>query len=420
MTFDVFSTNLLIMKKSSLIFIVVALIFVSYSKRIEWNEDLELNKYIHRLMVEDKWYLWSDSVSDIPVDSFLNSENYLQELKFKRLDKWSYIDDQKEFTMYYDGLYIGHGFGRILDSDSLFRISYVYKGSPMEQAGIVRGTKILSINDVPTMVIEKNQTWDSIYGNKAAGIVNKFAFEDSTGRRFELNIPKDTINQNTVILDSVYTFTNTKIGYIVYNSFLKSSYRELDSTFADFQRQGVTDLVIDLRYNSGGELYVANYFANLIAGSKVCGQLMGKIQYNESKSFYNTSFWFDNLKYSIDINRVVFITSGMTASASEYLINVLRPYMEVVLVGEKTHGKPVGGRGYKFRDRVINLICFRILNSLEQGDYFNGIEVNINRHDDLCKLLGDTTEASLHEALFYLENSRFSHQNVYNKPRGGN
>lgn len=408
------------MKKSVLLQLILisvtACLFFGYEKNETIDPQLEINQYIYRLMVEDKWYLWADSVKPIPFDSCLESKNYLDELKYSKLDKWSYIDDRKTFTMYYNGKYIGHGFGRTMDTDSSFKISYVYNNSPMAKAGGKRGYEILEINDIKTQYIERNHLWDSIYGERKAGIVNHFKLKDHKDSIFEVDVLKDTIAQNTVIYKKIIELDDKNVGYLVFNSFLKNSYQELDSAFADFKRHRIRELILDLRYNSGGELYVANHLANLIAGSLFCGEVMGRIEFNHTKSFYNNTFHFEDLPFSIEPDRIVVITSKATASASEYLINVLRPYMEMVLIGEKTHGKPVGGRGYRFKDKVINLICFRITNSNGISDYFNGLNVDVRRVDDLCRDFGDPQESCLKEALFYLENYRFSDEISSEKP----
>ncbi len=387
-----------------------AFLFSGYEHdTIDYDSELATNKYIHKLIKKDKWYLWYDKTPDIPFDSCHASKSYLKELIYRPYDKWSYIENRQKFYLGYSaGKYIGHGFGRKTDKNNNVYVSYVYKNSPFDKAGITRGYKILEINDITTRYISKNELWDSIYGKDSAGVINKFLLEDLNGCHHTLYLPKDTINEKTVLHSDIFQLENKNTGYFVYQSFLNKSVPDLDSLFTVFQQNNVTELIIDLRYNTGGELRVANHLANLIAGAVACNKVFGRIEFNDEKSAENSTFWFHELNNSLCIERVIFITSDITASASEYLINGLRPHVEVVLVGDNTYGKPVGARVFQYRNKVINIICFKVLNSLNEGEYFNGIPVNVQCDDDLQTQLGDTTECCLKEALFYSKHDCFS------------
>jgi hypothetical protein len=119
---------------------------------------------------------------------------------------------------------------------------------------------------------------------------------------------------------------------------------------------------------------------------------------------------FVRLGNEVNIDRLVFITTNNTASASEAVINGLKPYMKVVLVGSTTHGKPVGMYTFQHNDYLLVPICFQLTNSLGDGDYFSGIPVDAERIDDLTKDWGNTDESCLKESLFYTENGYFSNQ----------
>ena len=144
-------------------------------------------------------------------------------------------------------------------------------------------------------------------------------------------------------MDSVYTVNTKKIGYLSYNSFLgdtAKTYAEFQRIFNRFATQNINDVVIDLRYNGGGYVTVQNKLANYLVATSANGSVMMKQQYNDKYPQYNETTNFRKAG-SLNLNRVFFIVSNNTASASELLINNLKPYMDVKLIGpSKTYGKP--------------------------------------------------------------------------------
>lgn len=146
---------------------------------------------------------------------------------------------------------------------------------------------------------------------------------------------------------------------------------------------------------------VANHLGGLLAGNIANNQVFTRLVHNNKNGQYDT---FDSLKIqtqSITLRRVVFITTGGSASASESLINGLKPYLGVEIVGTKTHGKPVGMYAMTFKEFewAFVPICFSVTNKNFQGDYFEGIPVTIAANDDIAYDFGNTNENSLNKAL---------------------
>jgi hypothetical protein len=176
-------------------------------------------------------------------------------------------------------------------------------------------------------------------------------------------------------------------------------YNEFSRVFNRFAGAGISDLVVDLRYNGGGYVSVQQKLANWLAPSSANGQLMMKEQFNDKYSEYNTTDYFKKLG-SLNLNRIYFIVSRSTASASELLINNLKPFMDVQLVGpSKTYGKPVGFFPVPVGDWYIFPVSFRSTNKNGQGNYFNGMDLNSQVADGLDKDWGDIGEACLQSAL---------------------
>jgi hypothetical protein len=241
-------------------------------------------------------------------------------------------------------------------------------------------------------------------------------------------------NINPVLYSSVINLGGKKIGYLVFNQFIavEKAKASIDAAFNSFGT-GVTDLIVDFRYNGGGSVETAEYLANLIAPAGVGANrttLMYKETFNANLTNHQYSkylklkvpgnnytwgsvfdewvskpnFYFEK-QGSLNVSNVVFIGTGSTASASELVINVLKPYMNVKLVGDTTYGKPVGFVGIRVGGVDMYAVSIWSKNSQDQGDYFNGMfptdaPVSADQeYEDYSKDWGSTNEVYLRRAL---------------------
>jgi len=178
-----------------------------------------------------------------------------------------------------------------------------------------------------------------------------------------------------------------------------------------FEAAGVTALVVDLRYNGGGLVLTAQRLADLIAGFIAAGQVQSQTLYNSGKSSLDTTTLFQQRPESLPLlQQVVFITTGSSASASELVVNALGPHTVVRLVGTTTFGKPVGQNALSYcgGDRLLRAVTFETVNSLGEGQYYDGLAVDCPAPDDLERPLGDPLEASLASALSLIESGNCS------------
>ena len=279
------------------------------------------------------------------------------------------------------------------------RVTSVERASPAGIAGIRRGWRLTKINgstDITTGNANSisNAVWNSSNGN--------FTFVKPDGSTVDLNLRSALYQEHPVYLDSIYTINSKKIGYFSFNSFLGDTtevYNEFARIFNRFATSGITDLVVDLRYNGGGYVSVQEKLANWLAPSAANGQLMMKQQFNDKYTRYNSADYFQKLG-SLNLSRIYFIVSRNTASASELLINNLKPFTDVQLIGPgKTYGKPVGYFPIPVGDWYIFPVSFRSTNKNEQGNYFNGFDLNSQVADGLDKDWGDISETCLQSAL---------------------
>ncbi len=366
------------------------------------------NEFLYKTLKDS--YLWYDKVPDVDYTSYLSPEELLEELKYNELDQWSYITSKEEYYNYFEeGKYIGIGCKLKYDDDNNFIISVVYRDSPVYNAGLKRGDKILEINNKTIEEIEDNKLWDTIFGKDEKGTTVNLKIEKLNGKIQQLNLSKDMVTINPVIYYNVLNHNNHKIAYLALGSFIETASAELDNAFAFFKQNNADELILDLRYNGGGRLHIARDLASLIAfKDAISNQLFEKTIHNDKYSHRDHEFKFKEMENNINLDRVFVITTSSTCSASESVINGLKPFIEVVSIGSTTCGKPVGMYGHDFCDKHISIIEFKGINTDGEGDYFQGITPGCFAHDDLDKAIGDIQEDSFKKALYYIDNGSCS------------
>jgi len=315
------------------------------------------------------------------------------------VDKWSFAMKKTEWDNLSSGVSGDFGINVFFFKEGDLRVTSVERSSPAAAAGIRRGWRITKINgstDITTSNANfiSNAVWSSSTGS--------FTFVKPDGSSIDLNLKSASYQEHPVYVDSIYTINSKKIGYFSFNSFLGDTtelYNEFARVFNRFASSGITDLVVDLRYNGGGYVTVQEKLANWLAPSSANGQLMMKEQFNDKYTQYNTTDYFQKLG-ALNLAKIYFIVSHNTASASELLINNLKPFLDVQLVGpSKTYGKPVGFFPIPVGDWYIFPVSFRSTNKNAQGNYFNGMDLNNQVADGLDKDWGDIAESCLQTVL---------------------
>lgn len=382
-----------------LVLCVAVFSFQGCEKDEDVNWDKEANTQL--LNVMNDYYYWYNQMPSIDPNNYSNPKELLEALRVNPPDKWSYITTKQELEAYYNsGAYYGFGFGNAFDQNGNLWILYAFKSSPFYQKGITRGWRISTIEGVKPTPDNYNQ----LIGASEAGVSKTFGLVSPDGASVSYTFTKSEIIMNTVLFDSVYSFNSKKIGYMVLNGFITPTESELDNCFSKFKAESITELIVDLRYNGGGSVDVSNYLADLIGGNVANGKVYATYFHNDKNSSRNESITFKILPNTISLNRVIFITTNGTASASELVINGLKPFMPVYLIGSKTHGKPVGMYAFEYKefDWAFVPICFSLKNANNEGDYFNGISVTVEAGDDVSKPFGDVNETSFAAALSYI------------------
>jgi hypothetical protein len=226
-----------------------------------------------------------------------------------------------------------------------------------------------------------------------------------------------------IVYDTLHYSNNKVTGHLVFDSFIQPSTDELATAFAYFKSVGVNDLILDLRYNTGGYLYVAQALASYIAGNSLAGKqdYFATLTYNSKHQDQNTSYIFQSTQSPLDLTRLVVISSRLTASASEAVMNGLKPFLDVVSVGDTTYGKPVGMNGWSVGEKYFYWpITFKMVNAANVGDYFAGLPPLKVVSDDITHDFSDRNELCLKAAINYLETgiaNAKSYEPFYRHPR---
>jgi carboxyl-terminal processing protease len=250
-----------------------------------------------------------------------------------------------------------------------------------------------------------------------AGIERTFVVRNAAGAQRVLRVQSADYPLTPVVtattLDGVRDGAPVKVGYLAYTQFVQYSSFDLYNAFVQFAQAGATELILDLRYNGGGSVAVSRDLASMIGGDRTGNLLYAYLRFNDKNRGMNTSVPFNTgvpdgtpFPMPAGVQRLIVIGSASTASASELVINGLRPFMPVVLVGETTYGKPYGFIPRDNCGTIYNAVQFTTVNSLNQGNYDTGFAPDCAVADDLDHQFGDPAEARIRAALGYIASGR--------------
>lgn len=354
-------------------------------------------------------YLWNDQLPVVNAADFDSPEATLEALRVPE-DRFSFITSAAADDALLGGGQIAGiiGFSSISPAPDTQRITDVFEGSPADLGGLARGDSITAVDGRPIAEVLADEGFSASLGPREVGVTVELSWVNVAGESFTNVFEKAVVTIPPVSSGSVLDSQAGPVGYFLFRNFVEPAVPALDAEFAALKLAGVRELVVDLRYNGGGLLSIAQVLSNLIGGEVTQGQIQYSLEYNANNSFRNQTVSFLDRLQALDLQRVFFIVTPSSASASELVINALRAHINVVLVGDTTLGKPVGQLGYTFCENILRPVSFSIVNADGEGDYFDGIAPDCVADDDLDRQFGDPAEASLAEALFYLDNGSCS------------
>lgn len=335
-------------------------------------------------------------------------------------DRFSFIvTDFVTLEQNLDGISLSNGmrFGlvRFTNTETVFGyVRYVVPGSPADVAGIERG---VIFNRVDGVTFTPTTDFNLLLSQPSYTIgLAELQGDNLVALDQEVSLNKIQLTENPIYEHKVLDVDGQKVGYLMYNNFRSNFNSELNSVFANFSAEGITDLVLDLRYNSGGSIETAKDLSSMITG-QFTGEVFARQIYNEN--FETTELFFDNQIStdepinSLNLSRVYVLTTSSSASASELVINALNPYINVIQIGTNTAGKfegsvtlydsPNFGReGVSLEHTyAIQPLILKIANKEGFTGFFDGLEPDIQQREIFSQLgvLGDPQETLLNVAL---------------------
>jgi len=360
----------------------------------------------------NQYYFWYKLMPVVKVTDYTDPYTLLEAMRYKTLDRWSFVQTNAEYQAQSTGSFVGHGISMGLDLNNNVRIAQIYKNSPLYAQGVRRGWIVKKLNntDLATIFIARNGTaYNQLIGPSQANITNTFLFTTPRGIDTTVVSTKAAFTLNTVIAADTLHLKSGVAGHLVFDQFIPPSNQELATAFAYFSQNNVKDIIVDLRYNGGGDLSVLQNMASYLAGAAKFNTPFLTLTFNDKNSQFNVTYKFKTVATPLSLSRVVVITTRGTASASEDFINGLKPLLPVVTIGDTTNGKPVGMIGIQFKtDYWFWPISFSLVNSANQGDFYNGFVPSKYVPDDITHDWKDRNEACLKESIYYLEHGNVS------------
>ncbi|MDR2496649.1 MAG: hypothetical protein LBD21_05935 [Tannerellaceae bacterium] len=383
------------------------------------------------------YYLWEDEIPKaISLDYSLGPEEFFNSLLSRKDGKttlgghyfYSSINPARGKTKSYMGDDDSYGFEfmyyNITDgSETLYyalHILYVLPGSPADEKGVRRGDWVLHINGKPVpgdaatliaLVFDASQISLGLSG----GLPKVINIER------EAALTKRPVVDDPVLVDTTYNIEGKAISYMVFNHFTAGPdgdgerfHNSMRRAFAGFGAKNPDCFILDLRYNPGGLVRTAQLLSTMIAPASAMGDIFLRYSYNNKLSRYNDSIMLDPALMkgavqgaNLNMKRLYVITSSWSASASEAIINCLRPYMEVIVIGGKTEGKNVASSTFtddKY-DWELHPIISYIANKDGFNDYASGFTPDypcVETQQDTLRALGDTAEFILNQTLGFI------------------
>ena len=438
-------------------FLYLFLFSLLFTSCFEDNDDngalaSEINDFVWKGM--NAAYLYKQEIPDLDNDRFNDSEEYasylndytspenlFESLIYERdnIDKFSLIvDNYIELEQYLSGVSLSNGlnYGLVYlpnSNNEIFGyVRYVNNGSAADLANINRGDIFRSIDNIPLSIDNYSDLLSQeIYTVNFASYLNNDT-EDISDDIIELNdinieLQKVPLIKNPVHHYSTLDYSGGKIGYLMYNQFVSNYDDYLKTIFSEFKSNSVDELILDLRYNPGGSINSAIVLASLITG-QFENEIFNTEQWNNDIQDYwinnNPEYLinrFTTFQSSLNLSRVFILTTRSSASASELIINCLKPYIDVVQIGTPTYGKYQASvtlyDSENFSNQNVNRshnyalqpLVLKTLNVNGVTDYYNGINPDYEYEERAFDMgqVGDLNEPMLNFTLDIIE-SRIS------------
>ncbi len=368
------------------------------------NQRQSLREFMQR-----QYYWYRDMPA--PDERAPTMDAYFQSMLVRPLDRFSYSQATEDYQqLFTEGRRVGYGYTLVWSdmARTQLRVRNVEPLSPAARAGLARGDRIQSIDGYTPADIAAGL----LPAVTTPGVPRTFTVVTAAGQWKLLTVTSEEFPLSPVavtkVLDAPGPAGTAKVGYLAYHQFVTYSREQLRAAFVEFAQAGVSELILDLRYNGGGSVSVSAELAGLVGGGLTASKLYAFLRFNDQQASSTQRVLFEMPETTAGtplgegLRRVFVIASGGTASASELVINGLQPFVDVVLIGEPTYGKPYGFVPFELCGTTYQAVQFESLNALGVGGFTAGFAPTCAVPDDLDHQLGDPAEARIRTALNYV------------------
>lgn len=362
-----------------------------------------------REFMQGHYYWYRDMPA--PDERATTMDAYFQSMLVRPRDRYSYSEPTELYNQVFtEGRRVGYGYTLVWAdlARTQLRVRFVEPASPAARAGLARGDRVLAIDGHPPADIAAGL----VPPVTTPGVPRTFTITTAAGQWRMFTVESEDYPLSPVAATRVFEVPGSsgpaRVGYLAYSQFVGYSREPLQAAFAQFAQAGIGELILDLRYNGGGSVAVSRELASLVGGAATAWRLYSYLRFNDQQPGSTQTLLFTAPEATADtplglgLRRVFVITSGGTASASELLINGLKPFVDVVLVGETTYGKPYGFVPFDLCGTTYQAVQFESLNALGAGGFTAGFQPTCAVADDLDHQLGDPAETRIRTALDYV------------------
>ena len=372
-------------------------------------------------------YLWSAWSAKPDVSASSTVEGYLEALRYAGgdaipgdaagargpRDRWTGFQPTEAFNRVYgDGESLGYGVAvagqEVLgQSDRPLYVRYVEPASPAGLNGIRRGDQVLAMNGRPTPEIIAADDFSALTA-RTVGETLDLRLRTAAGLEKSVSLRSAVYPLRPVDGKTLLSLPGGRqVGYLYVHQMIDQAVQRMIEAFNDFRVAGVSELVLDLRYNGGGLVSVGRDLASLMAGAGVVGQPYAKLVYNRQQSGSDATYAFGPSEAALALKRVYVLAGRRTCSASEQVVNGLRGVgIDVVLIGETTCGKPVGWVPRNQCGNTYSIVNFESLNARGQGRYFEGFAPTCAVAETWREPTGSTADPLTAAALSHAQTGR--------------
>ncbi|OBX22311.1 MULTISPECIES: S41 family peptidase [Bizionia] len=418
----------------------------------------DLNDFVWRGL--NTYYLYKDNVPDLANDrfdagsyeAFLNSypspEALFEYLRYQpqTVDRFSWITSNYiQLEQLLNGTTQNNGMDYGLmrypnGSENVFGyVGYVLPNSSANNQGVSRGTIFYAIDGTPLTTTNfnsllRNNTYTINLADYDDNGTSETSDDSITPNGQSITLSKSAITENPIFKTDIFEVAGKNVGYLMYNGFTRDFDSQLNAVFGEFQANNIQNLVLDLRYNSGGSVNTAILLSSMIAGQT--GNVFSTEEWNSDiqsqlSEDQTTNYFTDNDAGAplniLNLNKVYVLTTKRSASASELVINSLDPYIDVIHIGTETAGKfqasitlydaPDFRRANANPSHLYAMqpLVLKSLNAVGNTDYSQGLFPAISQPENYGNMgtLGSETEPLLATALqLILDGGRMSFPNI--------